>query len=94
MLNMIERVKNDYFMFEKLIMLTSKQNIYEKANEIQTKKQIVSDVEQLSFSEEDVYMLYPVEGLLDYIYLVRHEKEISTAEAIQYIERTLREENV
>lgn len=85
MLNMIERVQNDYFMFEKLMLVTSKQNIYDKAAEIFEKKQIVLEMTQLEYSDENTYALYAIDGLLDYIYLVKQEKGVSTKEALRYI---------
>lgn len=63
-----QKIKEEYIFFEQMMLGTSRQNIYNKCEEILFKKEIVRECSRMEFNEENERKLACVSSLLDYIY--------------------------
>lgn len=81
----------EYKFYEILMLATSRENIYNKSAEIESKKSIVEDVKNMNFSQEITFLLYPLENLLDYIILIKREQQLDTIAAVNEIVKRVSE---
>lgn len=90
MLDVKQKVKNEYIFFEQMLLATSRQNIFNKCAEIVFKQNIVEEVNRMDFDEADTMRLYVIDNLLEYIYLIccdMHWKVDKTGKAVEEILR-------
>lgn len=81
MLDLKRKIRDEYIMFEQMMLATSRQNIYNKAEEISMKSRIYSECTRLDFSEADTVRLYTVDNLLEYIYGICVERNTLNVKA-------------
>lgn len=76
MLDIKNKVRNEYIFFEQMTLGMSRQNIYNKCYEIWMKQQISDRIQNMEFDESDSQILSNVENLLEYIYLLCCEMKL------------------
>lgn len=91
MVSIQEKIMGEYKFYEILMLATSRENIYNKSAEIESKKSIVEDVKNMNFSQEITFLLYPLENLLDYIILIKREQQLDTIAAVNEIVKRVSE---
>ncbi len=89
MVSVKSKIKDEYKMFEMLLLASSRENIYQKSSEIEAKKQIVMEFSDIPLTQEENYRLYPLENLLDYILLIKEEMNLDTETAVSEIIRRI-----
>lgn len=68
MIDLKQKIRYEYICFEQMTLATSRQNIYNKAEEICTKKQIFEQCRKMDWTEQDAIRLCTIDNLLEYIY--------------------------
>lgn len=76
-LDVKQKIKGEYIFFEQMLLGTSRENIYNKCEEILFKKKTVQECDKMTFDEEDTRLLVSIDNLLEYIY----EIHMTTKEA-------------
>lgn len=90
MLDIKQKVGEEYIFFQQMLLGTSKQNIFNKSEEIVFKQKIKEEIQRMDFSEKEILELMCVDNLLEYIYLVCSDMRWSADQTDKAIKEILR----